>query len=285
MANPSPLSHVVQHPIGHGTEIAGQHITVMSDQISMILLAGFLLFLILPRSLRRKRSAGLEALVPSGFGNGVEAICTYFRDEIARPNLGEHTDRFIKYIWTVFFFILTLNLLGLLPISALISILPHSWGIPHLGGTATANIWTTATLAILTLFMMVFNGLRLAPKDFIGHLCPGPLWLAPLLVPLEIIGFLAKTFALSVRLFANMLAGHILLAVLVGFIISAGAVSSGMGFAIAVPVVIGAVAITFLELLVAFVQAFIFTFLTVMFIAQSIVFHHADDGAHGDAHA
>lgn len=282
MAAPNPLSHVVQHPIST-LEIGGREFTLFSDQISMIVLAGFLLMLVLPRSLRRKKIEGIEGLVPSGLGNGIEAVCAYFRDEIARPNLGDYTDRFIKYIWTIFFFILTLNLLGLLPISAITSILPHSWHIPHLGGTATANIWTTATMAIMTLVMMVFNGLRLAPKDFIAHLCPGPLWLAPLLVPLEIVGFLAKTFALSVRLFANMLAGHILLAVLIGFILSAGAASTGMGFAIAVPVIAGSVAITFLELLVAFVQAFIFAFLTVMFIGQSIVFHHGDD--HGEAHA
>lgn len=281
MATSNPLSHVVQHPIAT-TEFAGREFTLFSDQISMIVLAGFLLMLVLPRSLRRKKVDGIEALVPSGFGNGIEAICAYFREEIARPNLGEYTDRFIKYVWTVFFFILTLNLLGLVPISAITSILPHSWHIPHLGGTATANIWTTGTMALLTLIMMVVNGLRLAPKEFIGHLCPGPLWLAPLLVPLEIIGFLAKTFALTIRLFANMLAGHILLAVLVGFILSAGATSTGMGFAIAVPAVAGSVAITFLEILVAFVQAFIFAFLTVMFIAQSIVFHHGDD--HGEAH-
>ena len=283
MATSNPLSHVVQHPIAT-TEVAGRELTIFSDQISMILLAGFLLMLVLPRSLRRKKVEGIEALVPSGFGNGIEAICAHLRDEIAKPNLGEHTDRFIKYIWTVFFFILTLNLLGLVPISAITSVLPHSWNVPHLGGTATANIWTTATMAVLTLFMMVFNGLRLAGKHFIAHLCPGPLWLAPLLVPLEIVGFIAKTFALSVRLFANMLAGHILLAVLVGFILSAGAASTGMGFAIAVPVVAGSVAITFLELLVAFIQAFIFTFLTVMFIGQSVVVHHHDDDL-GEAHA
>lgn len=282
MAASNPLSHVIQHPITTA-EIGGREVTLFSDQISMIVLAGFLLMFFLPRSLKRKQAEGIEGMVPSGLGNGVEAICAYFRDEIARPSLGEYTDRFIKYIWTVFFFILTLNLLGLVPIAAITSILPESWHVPHLGGTATANVWTTATLALLTLVMMIVNGLRLAPKDFIGHLCPGPLWLAPLLVPLEIIGFIAKTFALTIRLFANMLAGHILLAVLVGFILSAGAASSGMGFAIAVPVVAGSVAITFLELLVAFVQAFIFAFLTTMFIGQSIVFHHGDD--HGEAHA
>lgn len=287
MASANPLSHVVQHPISQipadvGPLTPDHKLTVFSDHISMIVLAFFLLVLVLPRSLRRKKAEGIEALVPSGFGNGIEAICTYFRDEIARPNLGEHTDRFIKYIWSVFFFILTLNLLGLVPIAAISPLLSHY----HIGGTATANIWTTATLAAMTLFMMIFNGLRLAPKHFIGHLCPGPLWLAPLLVPLELIGFVAKTFALTVRLFANMVAGHIILAVLLSFILSAGAASTGMGFAIALPVVAGSVAITFLELLVAFIQAFIFTFLTVMFIGQSVVSHdHGHDDAHGEAHA
>ncbi len=275
----SPLSHVIQHTNGT-VEIAGHEYTLWSDQISMIWLAGILLMLFVPRALRRRRGEGIERLVPSGPANGIEAICTYFRDELARPNLGEYTDRFIKYVWTVFFFILTLNLLGLVPINAVSPLLSKF----HIGGTATANIWTTGTLAVLTLLMMVVNGLRLAPKEFIGHLCPGPLWLAPLLVPLELIGFIAKTFALTVRLFANMLAGHILLAVLIGFILSAGAASATMGFLIAIPAVAGAIAITFLEILVAFIQAFIFTFLTIMFIAQSIVFHHDHGDSQQEAH-
>ncbi len=283
MAASNPLSHVVQHPIHQidadfGPLTPEQKLTVFSDHISMIVLAFFVLVLVLPRSLRKKSSEGIERLVPSGFGNGIEAICSYFRNDIARPNLGEYTDRFIPYIWTVFFFVLSLNLLGLLPIGA---ISPFVSPV-YIGGTATANIWVTATLATLTLFMMVYNGLRIGGKHFVAHLCPGPLWLAPLLVPLEIIGFIAKTFALTVRLFANMVAGHIILAVLLSFILSAGAASTGLGFGIAVPVVVGSVAITFLEILVAFIQAFIFTFLTVMFIGQSILFHHDD---HEEAHA
>jgi F-type H+-transporting ATPase subunit a len=287
MASSNPLSHVVQHPIRQISVDAGpltpEHkLTVFSDHISMIVLAFFLLVLVLPRSFRRKRAEGIEALVPSGFGNGIEAICVFFRDDLARPNLGPYTDRFIKYIWSVFFFVLTLNLLGLLPIGAISPLVSRY----HLGGTATANIWTTATLSCMTLFMMVFQGLRLSPKHFLSHLCPGPLWLAWLLIPLELVGFAAKTFALTVRLFANMVAGHTILAVLVSFILTAGAASTGMGFAIAVPAVAGSVAITFLEILVAFIQAFIFTFLTVMFIAMSVVSHdNGHDETHGEAHA
>jgi F-type H+-transporting ATPase subunit a len=205
-------------------------------------------------------------------------VCDYIRKEIAEPALHEHTDRFIKYIWSVFFFVLTVNILGLLPIP----VVSKLFGT-HLGGAATGNIWTTATLAIITMAMMVVNGLRLGGKSYLAHFCPGPLWMAPLLVPVEIIGLIAKIFALAVRLFANMIAGHILLAVLLSFILSAGAISTGLGLGVGALVVAGSVAINFLELFVAFLQAFIFTFLTTLFIGMSVVFHHDDEhaGQHG----
>ena len=191
----------------------------------------------------------------------------------------EHTDRFIKYIWSVFFFVVTINLLGIVPVAS-VSVLFDT----HIGGTITGNIWMTATMAILTMLMMVVNGLRLGKMDYIAHFCPGPLWLAPLLVPVEIIGLVAKIFALAVRLFANMMAGHILLAVLVTFILSAGTnLGAGAGLGVAVPVVLGSVAINLLEIFVAFLQAFIFTFLTTLFIGMSVNVHH--DEHHEEAHA
>ena len=204
--------------------------------------------------------------------------------EVAQPVLAEHTDRFITYIWSVFFFVLTVNVLGLLPIPVVSTLFGT-----HLGGTATGNIWTTATLAIVTMIMMVVNGLRLGGKSYLAHFCPGPLWLAPLLVPVEIIGLIAKIFALAVRLFANMIAGHILLAVLLSFILAAGTKSTGLGLGVATLVVAGSVAINFLELFVAFLQAFIFTFLTTLFIGMSVVFHHdehhAEEHGHHEAEA
>jgi F-type H+-transporting ATPase subunit a len=279
-AGSSPFSHVVQHPLVQrqldlGPLTPNGEITLLSDHITMILVAALLLGLIVPRALRRRKTGSeIDRLVPRGFANGLEAICSYLRDEVAHPALGHHTDRFIPYIWTVFFFILTMNLLGIVPLG---TVIPALTGV-HLGGTATANIWVTATMALITLGMMVVNGLRLAGiKHFLAHLCPGPLWLAPVLVPVEIIGMLAKAFALAVRLFANMVAGHVLLAVLLGFIISAGAVGMGAGFAIAVPVVLGSVAISLLEIFVAFLQAYIFTFLTSLFIGMMVSVHHEGD--------
>lgn len=256
-------------------------ITLFSNQISMLILAGLLLVVFVPLWARKRRgSSDIEAQVPAGFGNFIESICQYLRKEVAEPALGEHTDRFIKYIWSVFFFILTINLLGLLPLPAITPLLGT-----HLGGTATGNIYMTATMAVLTMIMMVVNGLRLSGRHYLAHFCPGPTWLAPLLVPVELIGLIAKIFALAVRLFANMMAGHILLAVLLSFILSAGtAMGTAGGLAVAVPVVVGSVAIMLLEVFVAFLQAFIFTFLTTLFIGMSVVFHHHDEHEHGDEH-
>ncbi len=280
----NPLEHVVQHPLlqtdGHlGRFLTPEgKITLLSDQIVMMILAGLLLILVMPALVRRRRGTdAVGRLIPAGFANFVEAVCEYLRKEVAQPNLGEHTDRFIKYIWSVFFFILTVNLLGLLPVGPVAKLFGT-----HLGGTATGNIFVTATLAILTMILMVVNGLRLGGKHYLAHFCPGPLALAPLLVPVEIIGLGARIFALAIRLFANMIAGHILLAVLLSFILMAGSgLGAGAGIGVAVPVVLGSVAITMLEIFVAFLQAFIFTFLTTLFIGQSVVFHHGD---HGDDH-
>lgn len=281
----SPLSHIVQHPLieqpAHlGPLTPNGVITVFSDQIAMILVAGVLLMALVPMLVRRRRGkSDVDALVPTGAANGLEAICQYLRKEVAEPALHQHTDRFIKYIWSVFFFVLTINILGLLPIPAVSSLLGT-----HLGGTATGNIWVTATLAITTMVMMVVNGIRLGGTAYLAHFCPGPLWMAPLLVPVEIIGLVAKVFALAVRLFANMIAGHILLAVLLSFIMAAGSQSTGLGLGVAVPVVLGSVAINLLELFVAFLQAFIFTFLTTLFIGMSVVLHHDDHHHEAAAH-
>src|SRR5436190_19055144 len=226
----NPLDHIVQHPLierpAHlGPLTPDGVVTVFSDQIAMLLLAGVLLVFLLPLLVRKRRGAqGVDALVASGSANAVEAICQYLRKEVVEPTLQQHTDRFIKYIWSAFFFVLTVNILGLLPIP----VVSNLFGT-HLGGTATGNIWVTATLAIITMIVMVINGLRIGGRHYLAHFCPGPLWMAPLLVPVEIIGLIAKVFALAVRLFANMIAGHILLAVLLSFIMAAGSVSAGLG--------------------------------------------------------
>ncbi len=286
MAPDNPLAHVIQHPMREvpadlGILTPRGVVTLLSDQIVMMIVAGALLVLFVPSLVRRRAGQDvIGRLVPTGFANFFETVCQYLRREVAEPVLGRHTDRFIKYVWSAFFFVLTVNLLGLLPIQSVSALFGT-----HLGGTATGNIWVTATLALLTLTLMVVNGLRFGGMDYVKHFCPGPLWLAPLLVPVEIIGLGAKTFALAVRLFANMIAGHILLGVLLGLIFAAAqALGPAGGVGIGAVVVLGSVAITLLEIFVAFLQAFIFTFLTALFIGMSVNVHHDEHHDAAKAH-
>lgn len=277
-----PLEHVVEHrlwTISGDFGPFGDEITVLSDHILMIILAGFLLALFLPLGVRRRAGEGeVDELVPAGPANALEAVCQFLRKEVAEPALGPYTDRFIKFVWTVFFFVLAMNLLGLVPLSGVTPLLGT-----HIGGTATGNIWVTSTLAIMSLCMWVINGLRLGGLHYLAHFNPGPWWLAPLMVPLEIIGVVFKAFALAIRLFANMLAGHILLGVLLGFILSLGTYHWLAGFGVGLLIIVPAsVAINLLEVLVAVIQAFIFTFLTVIFLGQAVVFHHGEE--HGEEH-
>lgn len=278
----NPLEHIVPHslktiPGDFGFLTPEGEITIFSDQIVIMILGTLLLITVFPYFARKRRGKdGIDAMVPTGFGAFVEMVCEYWRREVAEPHLGEYADRFIKFIWSVFFFVLTMNLLGLIPLGTLMPI----WFDVHIGGTPTGNVWVTATLSILVLILMVWNGLRYGGKAYLAHFVPGPVWMAPLMLPVEIAGLFAKIFALAVRLFANMVAGHVLLAVLMMLIMMAGqALGTMLGLGLALPIVAGIVAVNMLELFVAFLQAFIFTYLTVLFIGMSVNVHH-DDEAH-----
>ena len=285
LAASSPLEHVYQWTyLKSGEGIFG--FTFLSNHVIMQIMAALLLILLMPRFARlRDTGDTVSDLTPTGFGNFIESICDYFRKEVAQPILHDYTDRFIPYIWSAFFYVLTINLLGLLPLEPLTrGITKELFGAHHgFGGSATGNLWVTGTLAVTTLVMVVVNGLRLGGMQFISHFCPGPLLLAPLLVPVEIIGLVAKIFALAIRLFANMVAGHVLLAVMGGFIaLSYHAFGAFGATGVGIIVTLTSVLFNMLELFVAFLQAFIFTFLTTLFIGQAIVFHHngGAEGAH-----
>lgn len=284
LAEGNPLTHVIDHVwVSVGGEGGLTRFTLMSNHVFMMLVAAVLLILLVPRFARGPQEGGdVERMTPRGGHNVIETICTFLRDFVARPNMGEYTDRFIPYIWTAFFFILTVNLLGLLPLEPITKPLAtRVLGLDHaIYGTATGNIYTTGTLAVCTLGMIVVNGLRLHGMAYLKHFFMGPFPISVVIAALEVVGLFAKTFALAVRLFANMMAGHILLAVLVGFIASAGAVSAALGGLVAIPVVLGSVAITLLELFVAFLQAFIFTFLSAVFIGQAVNLHHEEHEEH-----
>lgn len=194
-------------------------------------------------------------LIPRGLYNFFESIVVYIREEIVRPNFGALTDRYVNYFLTVFFFILFMNLLGLIP------------G----GATATGNISVTATLAVCTFLLTQITAIRSQGiVGFLKHLTAGVHWLLwPIMIPVEIVGLFTKPFALSVRLFANMTAGHVVILSLLGliFVLKTWWVTPvSVAFALFIYV---------LELFVAFLQAYIFTLLSALFIGMGI--HHAHD--------
>jgi F-type H+-transporting ATPase subunit a len=196
---------------------------------------------------------------PRGVLNGVEAFYLYLRDEVAMRNIGHGGERFVPLVITLFFFILYANLLGLVP------------G----GATATSNIMVTAALAFVSLITIEVAGMRaLGARGYLGTIFYVPKGLNPvmaavmlvIMTPVELIGKLAKPFALAVRLFANMTAGHFVLLALLGLIITYGGFSKWGGVvAIVGPIALG-LFVMFLEIFVAFLQAYIFAMLTSVFI-------------------
>jgi F-type H+-transporting ATPase subunit a len=189
---------------------------------------------------------------PRGIQSFLEPIILFVRDDIAISNIGEHKyEKYMPYLLTVFFFVLFNNIMGLIPFP------------PPFGANVTGNIAVTMVLALFTFFITQFSG----NKSYGRHVfaTPGvPLWLLPVMIPVEIIGLFSKPFALMIRLFANITAGHIIVLSLVSliFIFKSLAVA---------PVSIAFVIfMDCLELLVAFLQAYVFTLLSALFISLAI---------------
>ncbi|MEM9915837.1 MAG: F0F1 ATP synthase subunit A [Planctomycetota bacterium] len=218
----------------------------------------------------------------------LETICVFIRENVARPNLGKLTDKYVPYLWTVFFFILFCNLLGMMPFAKIAAITAHFLGgdtyfWAKFGGTATGTIAMTIPLALVAFVVINVAGIKEAGVDYFKHFNPGPIFMAPLLVPLEVMGLFIKSAVLAMRLFGTMMAGHLVIAAFIGLVgLAAGAAS---GLMIGIGVTIMGAALMGLELFIAMLQAFIFTFLTTLFIAQGAVHHHDDEHGHDHEHA
>ncbi len=287
LAADSPVDHVVQHPFW---KIDGWW--VWSAHTGNLILTMIIMLAAFPW-LARKIATGHESegnrryVTSNPLAGMVEVIYLYLRDKTVRPLLGERTERFMPFLATIFFFILVNNLLGLIPILDVILLAVPKWRAEHrspFGGTATQNLMITGALAAISFVVVNLAGLReLGVKGYAKHLTGGaPVYLWPLLIVIEIAGTFIKPVALALRLFANMTAGHILMATL--FMFTGMSWSAGLGIWAPVTIISGisGVAIYFLELFVAFLQAFVFMFLTTVFISQ--LSHHGEH-AHDDDHA
>jgi F-type H+-transporting ATPase subunit a len=253
---PNPIEHIVDQEI---FKIAGFKM-LTKYMILEVIAAGLIVAIYVPLA-KRARS---EDLPKGAFQNFFEALLTFVRDDIAKPNLGEHdADKYVPFLWTLFLFILFCNLLGLVPY----------------GGSPTANFYATFGLALCAFFAI--HGAAIA-KMGMGHYLksmwphldipiPGVCFLINLLVCIiEIGGNLVKNGVLAIRLFANMLGGHSALAMIMLFILITAHGALGLWITITFSSVVGAFFLNMLELLVAALQAYIFVFLTALFMGMAL---------------
>src|SRR5256885_641991 len=223
-----------------------------TKHVIFLLLAALLCIgIMIPAALSNERQTAHKGHA-HGFAGAIESVVLYIRNEVILPNVGHHGKAYVPFGLTLFFFILFANLLGLLPY----------------GSTATGNISVTATLAIITFIVVEVAGMKAQGAAYIKTIVYWPsdqpllmkLPMTLIMTPVEIIGKLTKPFALAIRLFANMTAGHVVLLALISLIFTFGS-----WFVAPAPVLMG-VAISMLEIFVAFLQAFIFTLLASVFI-------------------
>lgn len=231
------------------------NISITKNIASMFLSVVILFLVFIPVASGYKKRQGAA---PKGIQSFFEPIVVFIRDEIAVPNIGKKSDKFMPFLLTVFFFIWFNNLLGLIP------------G----GANLTGNIAVTFCLAFFTLIITIFSG----SKDYWMHILwtPGiPMWLRPIMLPVELVGILSKPFSLMVRLFANITAGHVIILSLLGltFIFKSAAVG--------VAATIFSTVMSLLELFVALLQAYVFTLLSAMYFGQATAEHEHD---HADGH-
>lgn len=201
--------------------------------------------------------------VPTGFGNLVEVFVLFIRDEVAIPNMGPGGIKYMPYLLTTFFFILIMNLSGLVPY----------------GSTATGNVSVTGGLALIAFIMIQVSAIHAQGLGhYLAHLTGGVHWILwPIMIPIEVLGLFTKPFALMIRLFANMIGGHIVIVSLIGLIFVF------QSYIIAPVPILFVLGINMLELFVAFLQAYIFTMLTSLFMGLGMQTAH--EGGEGEHHS
>jgi F-type H+-transporting ATPase subunit a len=232
-----------------------------TKHVVMLAIASALCALVLIFAARSHRRHTEQKGAPKGFATGIEATVLYVRDEVILSNVGHHGQKYVPYLLTLFFFILFANVLGLIPY----------------GSTATGNISVTATLAIMSFIAIEWAGIRTLGWGYLNTIFYWPsdmpfgvmkVVLFLILTPVELLGKFTKPFALAIRLFANMTAGHVIVLAFIGIIFTFGSYwLAPAPFAMALGIML-------LEVLVSLIQAYLFTLLTSVFIGQIREAHH-----------
>jgi F-type H+-transporting ATPase subunit a len=277
----------IDHPLIHLPKVMGIDLSV-TKHVLMVWIVAAIVFVIVTAVVRRYLRQ--ERLIPTGFMNALEFLVLYLRDSIAEPNFGRKwVNSYTPLLLTLFVFIFTANLIGIIPIFDLLSLLNHTVlhlpddsflvRVAHGGTTATGNYNVTAALATVTFLTIIVAGSRAHGfgghwKNLVPHGVPKALY--PLLIPLELVGMFVRPFALTMRLAANMTGGHIAILAILSFVfifaqLYGQAAGMGVGVILSVPVGVG---LSALELIVILVQAYVFTLLSAVFIGMAIHAHH-----------
>jgi F-type H+-transporting ATPase subunit a len=252
-----------------GSEIYDFSITKNVASLLIVIVLMLVVFI----SIAKRYSSNKNA-APKGLQSWLEPIIVFVRDEVAKSSIGEKKyEKYMPFLLTVFFFILFLNLLGLIPIA------------PG-GANVTGNLAITMSLALLTFVVILFS----ANKNYWLHVfaMPGvPVWVLFLLTPIEILGVFLRPFVLMIRLFANMLAGHIIALSFFSLIFIFGAMNMWIGYSVSPVSILFTVFMALLELLVAFLQAYVFTLLSAIYFGAAVEEHanhehppHAETSEH-----
>ena len=275
----------LEHPLIHLPKVLGVDMSVTKHVLMLWIVATLVFFIV---TLTVRRYIRQERLVPTGFTNALEFIVEYMRDEIVRPNVGsKYVGTWTPLLLTFFFFILSANLIGLVPIFDALALLNHSVLHPspgsflaqvtHGGTTVTGNYNVTAALATITFFAIIAAGSMAHgfAKHWANLVPPGLPW-SLLLLPIEVMGMLVRPFALTMRLAANMTGGHIAMLSLISFVFIFAELfqSASAGIGVGVVAVSFAGLLSVLEVLVVFIQAYVFTLLSAVFIGLAIHAHH-----------
>jgi F-type H+-transporting ATPase subunit a len=278
----------IDHPLIHLPPVFGIDFSV-TKHVLMVWIVSAVLFTIVTLTVRRYLRQ--DRLVPSGLMNGLEAVVEFVRDSIVEPNVGRKwVGTWTPLILTFFFFILTANAIGLIPIFDVVGLFNHLvlhagpesfiGQVLHGGTTATGNFNVTAALATITFGAIIVAGTM--AHGFVKHwknLVPHglPWWVYILLIPIEVMGMFVKPFALTMRLAANMTGGHIAILAILSFVFlfaemfQTPLAGIGVGLSVSIPLAVG---ITALEIIVVLVQAYVFTLLSAVFIGMAIHVHH-----------
>jgi F0F1-type ATP synthase, subunit a len=235
----------------------------MTRNVVQMLISVILLIVIMTRIAKKYESGVGVKTAPTGFQSAVEPIITFVRDEVAKPNLGHSYGKYMPLLLTIFFFILINNLIGLIPGAA----------------NVTGNIAFTAVLALVAFIVIMFS----SNKHYWAHIFwpPVPLGVKFIMIPVEIMGIFTKPFALMIRLFANMISGHIIILSFICLIFIFGAMNTYLGYGTSPFFLALTVFIYLLECLVAFIQAYIFANLTAIFIGQAFEGGHEHEDVPG----